>query len=284
VQLPEIDVIDDRLDLRALVFADGSIRAKGCRFENIDFSQAKFSGPFFTDCVFENCLFDGADLSDMAQWRSAYARCSFRHTNFSRASFGASGATYSDCIFERASFSRAVFIRPVFERCRFDNCKLKGVDFNGSSFEECQFTGVIADAQFRGGYGAPDLEETFGTAKPNRMFNVDLSEAILRMVGFHNHCDLSTVIIPQDGNHLLIRHFPAVVAMMESEEKRVAEDRELRRGYQIWLTTLRQLASYQEMYIVNKLDFAERDGERFAEHFFDQLKKHDEELVKRNLQ
>ena len=272
--LPGLGVINGRLDLRGLTFPPRSFAAGNSSFDNVDLSWTKFCLPTFNNCSFNKCIFDYADLSSLRQWNSNYSECSFRETNFSNASFGAHGGIYLRCIFDEAKFTRAIFIRPRFEHCVFNKCKLKGVDFNGCSFVKCKFVGVLEDVQFHGHYGVPYGEEIFGPALPNLMTNVDFSEASLRMVGFHDQCDLSTVILPNDRNHILIKNFSKVIQAAEQEYQKIS-DKEIIFGRKVWLSTLKSLSINQDMYIVNKQDLAEKEGNRFAEYFIGLLKRYE---------
>jgi uncharacterized protein YjbI with pentapeptide repeats len=105
--------------------------------------------------------------------------------------------------FDRSQFRRASFIRAEFDHCTFHNCNLKSMFFMASSFVESSFEGILDDIVFQGGYSYPTDEAQFGTARKNTMEHVSFKKATLHYVDFRCHCDLSTVVLPEDGKHFL---------------------------------------------------------------------------------
>ena len=66
----------------------------------------------------------------------------------------------------------------VFNSCTFRQSKLNKVDFEGSSFANCVFEGLLEEVAFaRESLGESDLP-------PNEMLNVDFSRAELLWVSF----------------------------------------------------------------------------------------------------
>lgn len=66
----------------------------------------------------------------------------------------------------------------------------------------------MGDVWFRGTYQIASDRDRFGEPRPNKMERVSFKEASLWGTMFSNGCDLSTVTIPDDGNHVLYSDWP----------------------------------------------------------------------------
>jgi len=162
-------------------------------FNGFDFSDTIFHYPIFDNVEFENCLFNKSDMEDARLYGCSFRSCSFVKIDFRTATLGSHKGLFKDCNFENCDFRNASFYEPEFENCIFSKCKLTKIDFCASSFNSCKFIGKLSDVIFRGNY-KHDL--TIG-AKPNLMYKVDFSEAILGEYVDFEDCDLSTCIPPK---------------------------------------------------------------------------------------
>lgn len=261
--------VSGREDFRGVPLAE-ALRLSDCRLCRVNFTAADLRGLRLTGAGFDDCVFDAANLSAMRQWRSTFEDCTFVRTDLSDAAFGADGAHYRRCLFDRAVFTGASFIRPEFSECSFQSCKLKGTDFNMSRFEQCSFSGKLSDVRFNGNIDDALRVKAFGRARPNEMCNVDFSEAVFDYVSFDNGCDLSTVVLPSDGWHVLLTDMRSALRCIESK---LCEPRaeKLAPGAAIWVPLLRGFSAKQNSYIVSGHDF-KQEGEEFAEGFLELLR------------
>ncbi len=200
---PEIiplDTIEERLNLQGIPFKESSII--GAYIKDVDLTKADLSSAKIGNSIFENVIFNGCSLADITDYGNTFTNCIFIGSSFHSAGLGYEGSKYERCVFEKADFKKASFIRAEMNDCCFSHCNFKGVDLNASSFENCTFEGKLEDVWFRGGFALPSIEARFGTPRKNRMKNVDFSEAELWDVTISDNCDLTTIILPTDGNHI----------------------------------------------------------------------------------
>ncbi len=213
-ELEFVQKIDDRYDLRGIAF-DHKTDFKGIRLQNIDFTYANLNQMLLLDSKVDNVVFDEIDGTSFFQYSSTFTNCRFLKADLNHAGFGIHGGRYENIVFERAKFKKAMFFWPVFQDCSFLNCKLDGVDFGSSHFINVKFTGKLDDVWFRGidiyKFNNEEERDAHGL---NPML-VDLSEAVLWDVTVSDHCDLSKVILPNDGHHFLITNWWRVLESLE---------------------------------------------------------------------
>ncbi|MRG44328.1 hypothetical protein GFS24_04345 [Chitinophaga sp. SYP-B3965] len=200
--LPEIspfELIEGKTDLRGI--NTGGKEIKKCVFENADLSFSTFSDSWIEKTKFNNCHFFKVDFSDFSDHGNLFEGCVFYDCKFNYATIGAKGSVFGNCIFEKCNFSKAIFIRAEYTRSEFKNCKMRDLDFNASSFEDCVFEGELSDIWFRGTFPLKSNCEYFGWPKMNEMKNVSFEKAELIYTTFSNNCDLSSVIINNNGKY-----------------------------------------------------------------------------------
>jgi len=198
------------LDLRGLAFGDG-IELEGVQFRETDFSYSDFGRGIFRQCTFERVLFREIDSHRWNERGCQFTDVDFYKANLRDAGIGIDGTAYIRAGFRETNFSGASFIRPQFIACDFSDARLKGIDFLLSNLVDCKFRGRLESVWFRRHYRLPSDEQNFGKAAPNEMRHVDFSEAELWDVTFTGGLDLSQVVLPRDGFHLLFRHFGAAL-------------------------------------------------------------------------
>jgi fluoroquinolone resistance protein len=206
-----------RVDLRGidLLAAAGGIFIRRVVFEGVDLTFASLRGVWVEGCRFTGSSLDGTDAHNMTDHGNLFEGCTFSKTHWQGGGIGYDGTRFQGCLFEKSLFKGAGFIRPEFDDCTFDQCDFGGVDFSGSSFERCRFVGRLDDVWFRGGFPEimlpsgllrrkrNQMQANFGVPRPNRMLEVDLSGAELHWATFSDGCDLSSVVVPEDGRHVL---------------------------------------------------------------------------------
>lgn len=261
---------ENRIDFRGLEFPVCS-NLYQCRFEGVDFTHSTFSSVNTDKCFFENVLFDECDFSDFRDLHNQYLNCSFIRADLLGAGIGLRGSSYTDCLFKDSKFRRTGFVRPEYNNCVFENCKLKSANFNASSFESCVFIGKLHGVAFSNGYFlGPNLNEEFGAPRENRMCNVSFARAELKTVCYRFGCDLSTVIMPENGNY---RRYDRFAKRLQLLQKRLNEFPERNRKkiedifLDIYLRTAINLK--QDMYILNCdeicNDYGEEDGQKIID-------------------
>jgi hypothetical protein len=129
---------------------------------------------------------------------------------------------------------------------------LDKVEFGGSSFLDCRFAGEVREVIFyRRTLQAEELPD-------NEMKRVDFSNARLRWTAFRD-LNLDTVLFPNDGEHLILRRFPRVLATLIRDLESKPE-----RGWQAFVAVLRDyqkwLGPAQDIGVINTLDLAEVVG------------------------
>jgi fluoroquinolone resistance protein len=193
------EAVEGLIDLRGIDFHGQ--KWQSVHVELADFSQSSHNGCWIEHCNFQSCRFERSDFTTATDHANTFLRCRFINAKFNGASIGDRGSKFINCLFEKCNFARAIFIRAEFDNCQFVNCNFRGIDFSGSSFNACSFSGQLSNVWFRGGFPLPEIEKQFGVPRKNRMSNVSFAEARLTGVTFSNECDLSTIVIPKEGNY-----------------------------------------------------------------------------------
>lgn len=163
--------------------------------ERIDLTGAVIAHTYCERLRLKDVKMEGADLRGTGFVSGHMEKVSFRGANLQGASFGARsvvGPTVVDVDFSQANLEHAAPSHPVFQKCRFINAKLDSVNFRGSRFEDCVFTGRLFEVQFKGRDKDPN---PFIARLRNKMRGVDLSQTQLVFVLFVG-IDLSSCKLP----------------------------------------------------------------------------------------
>lgn len=196
----------ERSDFRAIALPE-LVELRRVLITNADFSGATLNGAWIERCSFKNVCFDDVSFNKLSERGNLFEKCTFRRTKFKEGAFGYFGTRFIDCEFSSADFRRSVFVRPEFDKCLFDACVLRGVDFNAASFNVCEFRGELRDVWFRGGFPVASDSEKYGISRPNLMTEVKFVRARLFDVSFSDRCELSSVVLPDDGRHALFNNW-----------------------------------------------------------------------------
>jgi len=193
-------------------------------FNSVDLAFVNLSGRWIQDSKFTNVLFLRSNLERISVHSTHFIKCVFDQTNFDGAGIAYSGTRYEHCVFKKVKFSTTAFACAEFDDCTFEECKFNNADFCGCSFERCTFIGKVHDVWFRGHYpSVPDKPEIyndfvrkFGSARPNKMKDVDFSNAALSDITFSDECDLSTCKLPHDEFVVGFSRWPKVLQAVEA--------------------------------------------------------------------
>ena len=114
---------------------------------------------------------------------------------------------YHDCDFSQSKMHKCSGTFPLFENCRFERVVIDDVNFDGSRFTDCVFSGKLQDVYFHGLYIAPKMEGYWQPPRKifaNPMKNVDFSHCSVDGLEFTVDIDLSSVILPNEDDHIFI--------------------------------------------------------------------------------
>jgi fluoroquinolone resistance protein len=230
-------------------------------FEGVRWTKVDWTSHNILHCRFRDCTFERVNGEGLGDYGNQYINCRFDRCQFRRAGLGYEGTRFVGCHFQNVNFQRTSFIRPEFDDCSFVDCRLSHIDFHGSSFERCRFAGRLNEVWFRGGLRHESDAETFGPARPNRMLNVDFSEAILQFCTFSNQCDLSTVVPPRDPAHIVLDRWPERVERLRHDVAKWSPADQVvgERAYQVLYS------GQQPWMLINKHDFESYWGDHVAD-------------------
>jgi uncharacterized protein YjbI with pentapeptide repeats len=236
---------------------DGSIEIRGGRWRDVDFSLSNLPSLRLFDMQVVNCLFDNCDLPDLRMWGTKFSGVSFREACLKGASLGAvhqaRRMVYDGVDFSRADLRGAHSQAAEFNDCLFHEARLDKVDFGGSNFVDCRFTGELREVLFyRRPFGMADGPE-------NQMKRVDFSQARLRWCAFRG-LDLDEVLLPQDDEHIVLRDYPLVLsALLERYENR--SEPGWKRFCAVLADCQKWLGPSQTVGVINKADLLEMVGD-----------------------
>jgi len=265
------------VDCRGLSLPRG-VDISGARFSEIDLSFSEMHGIHLERCRFAQVSLRQVETS---YWNERF--CYFEDVDFSGAkmldaALGMRPSTYNRVAFCDVDFSGAHIVCADFTSCDFSRAKLERLDFGGSRFVDCRFAGRLEEVWFNAYARFPSDRKLCGENSRNEMSGVDFSEAELWDVMFTGGIDLSTVVLPQDGSHLLFRRFDLVLKQASEMLASLAWPETLRRRAEILINSYRGHAAKQPIYIVNRREIAQWMGERPAVELLDLLLRLDEHI------
>ncbi len=238
-------------------------------FEEADFSYSNFSRSSFEKCEFNKVVFSKADFTEFSERGNVFFDSEFTKCKIIKAGIGYLGTKYIDVAFNNCNFQGAVFIRPEYDRCFFENCKLNGIDFNASSFVDCQFQGILKEVWFRGNFASQEESKQFGQSRVNEMINVSFKLAELQDVTFSDGCDLSTVILPEDSTYLYCDNWESRLMKLKNGITKLSKETAFE--VQIFCDSYLVHADNQHQYILNSEDVKREYGEVAALHIITTL-------------
>jgi fluoroquinolone resistance protein len=183
----------------------------GVKWRNLDFSNSNLAGLRLMQGQVDNCFFDNCNLRNVRIWATSFRNVSFRGANLQDSVLGGAYKgvrnTFVDVDFTKANLCNTTYQAAAFERCIFRNTRLERIDFQTSTFTDCYFEGELNDVLFyRCGFKGEEFP-------PNKMINVDFSQARLKNVDFRGLM-LDHVRLPSNDEHIVIKNFSATLAQM----------------------------------------------------------------------
>lgn len=255
--------INGRVDLResSLPKAFPKFASKGVLLNKavwtaLDFQGADLRGIHFSNCNVSNCRFDLANCRDWKVWSSRFDSTSFVGADLRGSALGATRGTsvnsYLSVDFSQANLEDTTYVSADFVDCRYHDSKLTGVDFQGSVFRRCIFSGLLDEVLF--------YRKAFGGAEhsPNEMEGVDFSNAILRFVEFRG-IDMASVKWPSERHHWILEDYiPSISKLAEVFSAR--SDFQSRKAASIFNLMLKWAGPGQRRGVIGKLDIEEAGG------------------------
>jgi hypothetical protein len=116
-----------------------------------------------------------------------------------------------------------------------------------------------------------------GKATPNIMSNVDFSEAELWDIVFSGGLDLSRVVLPKDGFHILFRNFDIALTRAERATGMLSWTAEQKKEAKILIRAFLVHAKNQPMWILNKKEIIRDLGREMGEELISLLVRFDTE-------
>lgn len=194
---------------------EGSLKLKKAKLENIDFSYCNVKYSLIERCFVSNCIFKETKAQELYIIASDFINCCFEKSDISHSflneNIGKNSGSFKNTEFIETNLKECSFSFPIVEQCSFENCNLYATNFNGSRFFDTKFKGVI-DSPWFSGYATNINKSILGIFNsispknyPNKMINVDFSEAKLIGVSFINGVDLNNCKFPNNENYILIK-------------------------------------------------------------------------------
>ncbi len=207
---------------------------KKVKFDSYDFSHADFNHTIWDYVKFNNCLFDktrifNAIFSGCTFSNSTFIDCELTHTLLG----GSKPLDYGlfiNTIFRGGSINSCHFDYPLFKKCIFE-CNISDVNFGGTQFVDCTFTGRLNEVIFHG-YSKPGTSNSLFRNMDiprNDMLNVDFSQAYFDGYSFLGGIEFTNIALPKSNRLLLIKKGPKVMNLVrntienewDGEDKRI---------------------------------------------------------------
>lgn len=184
-------------DFRGCPVPDG-LFTPGTVVRNLDLGQAVFSQVLLKTVTFEHCVFDRAKFSAVQHNGCVFENCTFNGAEFSKCTWARETTIYKKCDFNKARITGSSMMNVDFSETRFDLTNA-GLTFSGTVFEDCVFSGILSNCNFRGSWSpVPDRDRIGG------FYRVDLSELSLDMVSFFDNFEFSSVSLPKNKTAILL--------------------------------------------------------------------------------
>lgn len=258
-----------KVDLRGIPLNEKTI--KKVKYVDVDFSFGSFESSRFEDSVFQDCIFKNVNFSKFTDYGNKFTNSIFVNCRFANSAIGYDGSIFDNCVFENCNFSKSIFIRPEFTKIFFKNCKLKGLDFNGSSFEDCIFEGLLDDIWFRGSFPLQRDNDYFGIPRKNRMKNVSFVKAELKDLTFSDDCDLSTVQINKNGKYFKLSNLNIGLKSLKEKIPKLLISEDEKREMDIFIKVYMVHSRNQNWFIINIDDIIRDYGENVAKIIIEEL-------------
>lgn len=255
------------LDFRGLQL--NNIKISNANIINSDLSYSNFKFTRIEHSTFNNVIFERVEFCEFSDYGNQFINCHFGKCKFKGSVIGYEGTKFINCSFVNSNFEKTLFIRGEFLNCIFNACRLNRLDFNASSFENCIFYGKLDNVWFRGGYPFHSDIKEFGLAKKNQMKNVSFEKADLIDVTFSNECDLSSIIVPNNGKYFVFNNWDQRLLKLKNSVTNWPEKQ--KKEAEIFANSYLVHSKTQDWYIINTDDVVRYCGEDLATKIINEL-------------
>ncbi len=282
-----VGVYVDRIDLRGFPFPPPisrgeSVRVGETNFElirnrteinrvslsAIDLSYATLSGTSWRMCIFDDCVMNGTVLAGTRFWACEIVDCAFTDSDLRgcllSGHLGRNPGRIHNVSFSNGRFSEVYFSFPQITNCTFA-CDVTNVDFDGSRFSDCRFTGKLEKVAFR---KRPTDSRLARLISENKMNQVDFSKANLDDVDFRGGVPLTNCIFPNKPGAFLILNGSRVFAEVRRRIESVwdGEDKKMAIGFTVNYF-LDRVKEGQRHFLVDEESFSEYWGGALAHRY-----------------
>jgi len=219
LQVPERTSVELKGLPPGIVMQQGFLRLKNAVWKDIHFTDCQLEEIRFFDLTVENCVFSKCKCKGWRFWGSSFTDTRFQDVDFRHAALGGLAQdgrrnSFRNVELVRTDLRGAAFISADIIGCQFLEANLRQVDFGGTRFEDCTFSGLLDETIFtQHGWGREDLPA-------NEMKNVSFADARFRFVEFRK-LDMDRVEWPRAADHVLVRNYRATLdCMIERLEAR----------------------------------------------------------------
>jgi len=244
------------IDNKGIKASEGFVELRGVNLKGINFSNCRLDSLRFYDSTIEDCSFDSGRCQDWRLWRTTVLNTSFRNTDLRNSALGAVNRTetkrnsFRSVDFTNADLRKTVYVSADMIDCVFAQTNLAKIDFQGTIFKDCVFSGLLNEVIF--------CQRAFQGQRfpPNEMLGVDLREATLRHVEFRN-LDMNDVKWPESNQHIVLSNYKACLSKM-LDSLRDCKDEASRRVQAILRMKLKWAGQNQRQGVLSKLDLLEQ--------------------------
>jgi uncharacterized protein YjbI with pentapeptide repeats len=237
------------------------------KLRNIDFSNSDMPSLRFHGCAIENCKFDGARCRDWRLWQTSVVDTTFVGASLRDSALAAiedgKRNSYRNVVFDGADLRGTAWKSADVVDCRFRDATLTKVDFQGTVFRNCTFSGSLDEVMF---YRHAFRGEEF---PPNEMEGVDLSDARLSYVEFRK-LDLEHVKLPSNSEHVVVSPYRDALADLISKYGN-RDDLPARSLVVLMQMQLKWAGEHQRRGVISKLDLDRGEGRSLSEEVWSYL-------------
>src|ERR1041385_6137307 len=244
---------------REIKALEGILELRGIHWKGIDFSNCRLDSLRFFDCTVEDCSFEGGRCQDWRMWRTTVSNTSFRKTDLRKSVLGGVSPrettrnSFRSIDFTKADLRKTVYVSADMIDCLFAETNLTKVDFQGTIFKNCVFSGPLNEVIF---YRNDFQGERF---PPNEMKGVDFQGATFHHVEFRN-LNMNEVKWPESNQHIVLSNYKACLKkMIEALSNRT--DVQSKKLQAILKTKLKWAGHNQREGVLSKLDLLEHSSE-----------------------
>jgi uncharacterized protein YjbI with pentapeptide repeats len=192
--------------------APADVELKRVVFKGVHFDRCTIRELRLHEATIEDCAFTACNLQALGIWRTTFQNTRLCDVDLRRSGLGAvddTGGhnTFRDVELVRVDFRESGITAAEMTDCRFVDCNLRRVNFGGTRFARCTFSGLLDEVQF--------YAQEFGYEHlpRNEMKHVSFADARFRYAEFRK-LDMDDVVWPTAADHIIVQNYRATLACM----------------------------------------------------------------------